>query len=65
MYSRGGDTTFRRRGKVPFIQPEKTKPRKNKGNGKIQPKRYIKKESKGFFCKKKGHVKKDYLVFKT
>ena len=32
---------------------------KNKGNGKTQPKAGIKKESTCFFCKKKGHMKKD------
>ena len=30
-----------------------------KGNGKLPTQASIKKESKCFFCKKKGHVKKD------
>ncbi|KAL5856615.1 hypothetical protein ACOSQ3_004073 [Xanthoceras sorbifolium] len=34
-----------------------------KGKGKIPPKYDIKKESKYFFCKKKGHMKKDYVKF--
>ena len=34
---------------------------KNKGNGKTQPKAGIKKESTCFFCKKKGHMKKEGL----
>ena len=32
---------------------------KNKGNNKTQPKADIKKESMYFFCKKKGHMKKE------
>ena len=35
---------------------------KRKGNIPIHPS--IKKESKYFFCKKKGHMKKDYSKFK-
>ncbi|KAL5823734.1 hypothetical protein ACOSQ4_021634 [Xanthoceras sorbifolium] len=35
-----------------------------KGKGKITPKADIKKESKCFFCKKKGHMKKDCAKFK-
>ncbi|KAL5810495.1 hypothetical protein ACOSQ3_027207 [Xanthoceras sorbifolium] len=35
-----------------------------KGKGKIPPKADIKKESKCFFCKKKGHMKKDCAKFK-
>ena len=38
---------------------------KNKGNDKTQPKEGIKKESTCFFCKKKGHLKKDYAKHKT
>ena len=34
---------------------------KNKGKGKVQPKTDIIKESTCFFCKKKEHVKKDYM----
>jgi len=36
---------------------------KNKGKGKIPPQCGIKKESKCFFCKKKGHMKKDCTMF--
>ncbi|KAL5773014.1 hypothetical protein ACOSP7_012630 [Xanthoceras sorbifolium] len=36
----------------------------NQGKGKIPPKADIKKESKCFFCKKKGHMKKDCVKFK-
>ncbi|KAL5832264.1 hypothetical protein ACOSQ4_017618 [Xanthoceras sorbifolium] len=35
-----------------------------KGKGKIPPKADIKKESKCFFCKRKGHMKKDCAKFK-
>ena len=35
---------------------------KNKGNGKTQLKADIKKDSMCFFCKKKGHIKKDYKL---
>ncbi|KAL5775767.1 hypothetical protein ACOSP7_013324 [Xanthoceras sorbifolium] len=35
-----------------------------KGKGKIPPKTDIKKESRCFFCKKKGHMKKDCAKFK-
>ena len=38
---------------------------KNKGNGKTQPKASIKKESTCFFCKKNGHMKKDYAKHKA
>ena len=38
---------------------------KNKGNGKNQPKVGINKESTCFFCKKKGHMKKDCAKHKT
>ena len=38
---------------------------KNKGNGKTQPKAGIKTESTCFFCKKKGHMKKDYAKHKA
>ncbi|VFQ74456.1 unnamed protein product [Cuscuta campestris] len=37
---------------------------KNKGKGKIPPQADIKKESKCFFCKKKGHIKKDCIKYK-
>ena len=37
---------------------------KQKGKGKIPPQTDIKKESKCFFCKKKGHMKKDCPKFK-
>jgi len=36
---------------------------KNKGKGKIPPQCGVKKESKCFFCKKKGHMKKDFTKF--
>ena len=36
---------------------------KNKGKIPTQP--IIKKESKCLFCKKKGHMQKDYLKFKS
>ena len=36
---------------------------KNKGKGKILAQADIKKESKYFFCKKKGHIKKDCAKF--
>ena len=35
-----------------------------KGKGKIPPQADIKKENKCFFCKKKGHMKKDCAKFK-
>ena len=35
-----------------------------KGKNKIPPQGGIKKESKCFFCKKKGHMKKDCTKFK-
>ena len=41
----------------------KNKP-KNKGYGKVQPKADIKKEYTCFFCKKKGHMKKDCMKHK-
>eukprot|EP00256_Glycine_max_P051982 XP_014618148.1 uncharacterized protein LOC106794778 [Glycine max] len=34
-----------------------------KGNGKIPPQADIKKMTKCFFCKKKGHMKKNYPEF--
>ena len=37
---------------------------KNKGNSKNQPKQNMKKESTCFFCKKKGHMKKDCATYK-
>ena len=37
----------------------------NKGNYNTQPKANIKKESTCFFCKKKGHMKKDYAKHKA
>ena len=36
---------------------------KNKGKGKVPAQANIKKESKCFFCKKKGHIKKDCAKF--
>ena len=36
---------------------------KNKGKGKVPTQADIKKESKCFFCKKKGHIKKDCAKF--
>ncbi|KAL0413074.1 UNVERIFIED_CONTAM: hypothetical protein Sradi_1509100 [Sesamum radiatum] len=38
---------------------------KEKGKAKLPPHCEIKKESKCFFCKKKGHIKKDCPKFKT
>ena len=35
-----------------------------KAKGRIPPQAYIKKENKCFFCKRKGHVKKDCPKFK-
>ena len=37
----------------------------NKGKGKVQPNTDIKKESICFFCKKKGHMKKDCMKHKV
>ena len=53
--------------KVLFTIPSnqrKNKP-KNKGNGKVQPKVDIKKESMCYFCKKKGHMKKHCMKHKV
>ncbi|XP_051117849.1 uncharacterized protein LOC127242374 [Andrographis paniculata] len=36
-----------------------------KGKGPVPAERVIKKESTCFFCKKKGHMKKDCIKFKT
>ena len=36
---------------------------KQKGKGKVPPQAKIKKESKCFFCKKKGHMKNDCVKF--
>ncbi|CAH9108675.1 unnamed protein product [Cuscuta epithymum] len=36
-----------------------------KGKGSIPPQAVIKKESKCFFCKKKGHMKKECSKFKS
>ena len=36
---------------------------RQKGKGKVPPQANIKKESKCFFCKKKGHVKKNCVKF--
>ena len=49
--------------KVHFTRPgsSKKKKAKNKGKGKLESMSDIKKESKCFFCKKKGHTKKDCL----
>ena len=37
----------------------------NKGKGEVQPKTNIKKESTCFFCKNKGHMKKDCTKHKV
>lgn len=37
---------------------------KSNGKRKIRPQLEIKKESKSYFCKKKGHAKKDCTKFK-
>ena len=44
-----------------LLGSSKKKKAKNKGKGKLEPKSDIKKESKCFFCKKKGHMKKNCL----
>ena len=44
---------------------EKKKRDQAKNKGKIHAQLVIKKESKYFFCKKKGHVKKECSKFKT
>ena len=53
--------------KVLFTLPDNKRKNnaKNKGNGKTQPKAGIKKESTCFFCKKKGHMKKDCAKHKA
>ncbi|XP_020102536.1 uncharacterized protein LOC109720068 [Ananas comosus] len=38
---------------------------KRKGKGKIPPQADIKKESKCFFCRKRGHIKKDCVRYKA
>lgn len=38
---------------------------KHKGKGRIPPQVDIKKESKCFFCKQKGHIRKDCVKFKA
>ena len=38
---------------------------KKKGKEKMSPQWGIKKESKCYFCKKKGYIKKDYPRFKS
>ena len=43
----------------------KKKGHQPKNKGKIPAQPVIKKESKCFFCKKKGHMKKDCLKFKS
>ena len=43
----------------------KKKGHQPKNKGKIPAQPVIKKESKCFFCKKKGNMKKDYLKFKS
>ena len=44
-----------------LLGSSKRKKAKNKGKGKLEPMLDIKKESKCFFYKKKGHMKKDCL----
>ena len=44
-----------------LLGSSKKKKAKNKGKGKFKPTSDIKKESKCFFCKKKGHMNKDCL----
>ncbi|XP_017621321.1 uncharacterized protein LOC108465501 [Gossypium arboreum] len=48
-----------------ITQGKKTIQAKQKGKAKMQPQDDIKKESKCFFCKKKGHLKKDCIKFKS
>ena len=59
LIEQGGEGAFT----IPGNQ-RKNKP-KNKGKGKVQPKADIKKESTCFFCKKKGHMKKDCVKHKV
>jgi hypothetical protein len=42
------------------IERNNTSQGKQKGKGKISPQCEIKKELKCFFCKNKGHIKKDF-----
>nr|XP_048331623.1 uncharacterized protein LOC125422950 [Ziziphus jujuba var. spinosa] len=52
--------------KVNFIVPRKKKYQaKQKGKSNIPPQSNIKKELKHFFCKKKGHIKKNCSKFKN
>ncbi|KAK5812070.1 hypothetical protein PVK06_027468 [Gossypium arboreum] len=46
-------------------QGKKTVQSKQKGKAKMQPQSDINKEPKCFFCKKKGHLKKDRVKFKS
>ena len=67
MCTREGAATNGTRGEVLFTTPSnqrKNKPKK-KGKGEVQPKVDIKKESMCFFCKKKGHMKKDCMKHKV
>ena len=67
MYTRGGSATHGTRGEVLFtiLGNQRKKKPKNKGKGKVQPKADIKKEPTCFFCKKKGHMKKNYMKHKV
>ncbi|CAH9096323.1 unnamed protein product [Cuscuta europaea] len=51
--------------KVNLTFSERKKKDRAKGKGKLSVKPDIKKESKCFFCKKKGHMKKDCSKFQN
>ena len=56
-------TTFRKNKRNDTSQTYTSKSNK-KGKGRVPPQADIKKENKCFFCKRKGHVKKDCPKFK-
>ena len=56
-------TTFRKNKRNDTSQTYTSRSNK-KGKGRIPPQADIKKENKCFFCKRKGHVKKDCPKFK-
>ena len=67
MCSRGGETIVGKCGEsahMAFKGKDKGHETK-KGKGKLPAQADIKKESKCFFCKKKGHIKKDCVKYKA